>query len=150
MTGRAPVWMAATCCACSVPTASGAPPAQTLDAGVDASRLEDVTFERRVFRHVLVGKLRYPSQRHTWVLYRGATRARPELYGRAGRRDPVTGISLDGKENDEGYWLAPVFARDTGVRMGASPLTYRLDLEVAPSGGSECSGAPPAASETPP
>ena len=132
--------------ACGVPLASGSPAAAGDDAGVvggsSVSALEDATFDRRVFRHVLVGKVRHPSQRVTWVLYRGATRAHLEIFCQVGQSHPALGITLNGKDHDESYWLPPASARFVGGVVAGHPLTYRMTAESVPSIDTTCGGWP--------
>src|SRR5580765_783865 len=79
-----------------------------------ATRLAEATLERRVFRHIFVGKIEYPSERLTWVLSRGATSAQLEVFCQDGQKQPSTGIRLDGAETSESYWLPPATVRYTG------------------------------------
>lgn len=119
--------------------------APALVSADESRRLQDSTLERRVFRHILVGRIVYPSERLTWVFYRGGDRARIEVFCQEGDRSPTKGIRLDGKEFDETYWLAPSVARYAGTRTGAKAATYELRLEDGPKGEkSRCGSAPPA------
>jgi hypothetical protein len=105
-----------------------------------ARRLEEATMERRVFRQTFVGRITYPSQRLTWVLYRAKDRARLEIHCQEGKREPANGIRLDGSELDESYWLEPVTVRYEGTRSAGG---FDLRLEgVAPAGKSRCARAP--------
>jgi hypothetical protein len=77
--------------------------------------LEDATSERRVFRHIVVGQVHFPSDRVTWVLYRGRERARLDVFCQNGDRQPTKGIRLDGRELDEAYWREPFLVRYSGT-----------------------------------
>jgi len=114
-----------------------------LASAEDTRRLDDATLERRVFRHIFVGHVTYPSQRLTWVLHRGGDRARLEIFCQQGKREPTKGIRLDGTELVEAYWMEPQVARYEGTRTSRSPLTYALRLESATEDEkSRCARAP--------
>lgn len=126
----------------AVPDAS-APPAPTTatDAGagpaaepnVAAEALDDATLDRRVFRQVLVGALRYPPTRLTWVLFRGAARARLQVFCQVGKPPTQLGMSLNGDENDETRWPAPTMTVYAGARASADPRSYRLSATAGPT-----------------
>jgi hypothetical protein len=128
-------WMCALVCgAQSVST--GAP------SDAAAARLAEASLERRVFRHILVGKIRYPSERLTWVLSRGATHTQLEVFCQEGQKQPSTGIRVDGAETSEAYWLPPMITRYVGRKMRDNPLRYELSSIDVPHEGSWCASAP--------
>lgn len=136
-------------------SASGALPAASAaaaDAGVETlpaaeayaatAGLDEASLERRIFRQVLVGALVYPPKRLTWVLFRGATVARLQLFCQSGERTGVLGIRLTGKENEETTWGAPVRTDYAGTRVSERPLSYRLAVASGPVGATGCENVP--------
>jgi hypothetical protein len=107
-----------------------------------AARLAEATLERRVFRHILVGKIRYPSERLTWVLSRSVTRVQLEVFCQDGQKQPSTGIRLDGAETSESYWLPPATVRYAGKKTRDNPLRYELSIAAGTPEGSWCASAP--------
>ncbi|HEX8107111.1 MAG TPA: hypothetical protein VF516_05245 [Kofleriaceae bacterium] len=103
---------------------------------------DEATLDRRTFRHVLVGALRYPPKRLTWVLFRGAARARLQVFCQTGTPPSQQGLSLNGKENDEALWGAPVLTEYAGARSSENPLSYRLPATAAVAGDSGCEPLP--------
>jgi hypothetical protein len=86
----------------------------------------------QVFRHIFVGLIVYPAERATWTLSGDGTAARLEISCQSGQAKPSTGIRLDGKEQDEGYWLPPAIARYAGTRTGDR---FQFAAEGEPSAG---------------
>jgi hypothetical protein len=115
------------------PTATDAGARLAGESNLAAEALDGATLERRVFRQVLVGALRYPPTRLTWVLFRSATRARLQVFCQVGKPPTQLGMSLDGKENDEARWPAPTLTIYTGARASESPLSYRLSATAGPT-----------------
>jgi hypothetical protein len=124
------------------------PPLSTPDAGAVGAAaeayaaLDEATFERRVFRQVMVGALVYPPRRLTWVLLRSTSRARLTVLCQVGIHAPLIGMSLTGSENDESLWGPPVLAHYDGVRSGAGPLSYRLEGTRGVGGDPKCEAMP--------
>ncbi|XXY48271.1 hypothetical protein WME91_50555 [Sorangium sp. So ce269] len=98
-----------------------------------AEALDDATLDRRVFRQVLVGALRYPPTRLTWVLFRSAARARLQVFCQVGKPPTQLGMSLNGEENDETRWPAPTLTVYTGARASDHPPSYRLSATAGPA-----------------
>ncbi|WP_437626268.1 hypothetical protein [Sorangium sp. So ce1151] len=98
-----------------------------------AEALDDATLDRRVFRQVLVGALRYPPTRLTWVLSRSAARARLQVFCQVGKPRTQLGMSLNGEENDETRWPAPTLTVYTGARASDHPPSYRLSATAGPA-----------------
>jgi hypothetical protein len=143
-----PLW---TIMALAGPAAAQSPPAPGADARQragavsvpdgPAGALADALRERRVFRHVLVGALRYPPRRLTWVLSRGATQVRLQVFCQLGKPSAQSGISLTGQENDESMWRDPVVTTYAGARSGKDPQWYALSIAGVP-GDRACEALP--------
>jgi hypothetical protein len=82
---------------------------------------EDATRERRVYRDLVTGALPRYTTRLTWILSRGATRARMQLVCQSSTEDGFP-RRLTGAENDEDGWSAPELSDYDGRLDGA--LSY--------------------------
>lgn len=124
----------------SGPDAPPRPSAAPMPDG-PAAALANALRERRVFRHVLVGALRYPPRRLTWVLSRGAMQVQLQVFCQLGKPSSQSGISLTGKENDESMWRDPVVTTYVGTRSRKDPQAYALSIAGDP-GDRACEALP--------
>jgi hypothetical protein len=123
----------------AVPPADSAPPTSLPTASAPQS--DGGAWDRSEFRYVLVGKIVYPSERITMVLERSGARARLEISCQEGQKRPSTGISLDGAELDERYWLPPTIVRYAGSGAGDT-IELTTDGMVPAQGKGSCAGWP--------
>jgi hypothetical protein len=100
--------------------------------GTPTGDADEGSFEQRTFREVLVGALRFPAKRLTWILFRSPGHARLRMLCQNSVHTPPLGLSLDGKENGESVWSVPSIVEYTGL---AGPgLAYDLSTASQPSG----------------
>jgi hypothetical protein len=102
----------------------------------DAERLDEASFERRVFRQLLVGAPQDPATRLTWVLYRNMKRVRLDVFCQQSKQAP-NGGRLDGIEESADVWLPPTSMTYTGAG-GPDSRTYTLSAESARGKRSSC------------
>jgi hypothetical protein len=113
-----------------------------VELGSPVAALDEAMLERRTFRQVLVGALRYPPKRLTWVFFRSATRARLQVLCQLGKPPSQLGISLTGTENEPTSWRPPTLTVYTGARAGEGSLRYRLSAVSGPVGETGCEVLP--------
>ena len=128
-------------------SSASAPDAGALE-GCEAARardeLDEALLDRLVFRQITVGLIDAP-RRLTWVLSRAQGRARLHLLCQPGvTRNGERGNRVNGSENDESVWAAPVLTVYAGRQTGQTPLSYRLDAVSGSTGDDDCARPPQA------
>lgn len=108
--------------------------AGTADA---AAATPEVIPEQRTFRQVIVGLIRFPGKRRTWVLLRATDHVRLRL---ACQLSAQQTLRLDGRESDDAQWGPPVVTEWEGV-LGQD-LSGELTLSPGSAGSTACGDQP--------